>query len=475
MSTAPWRRRTPEASTFGTLALLLEDDAGYRASKRFEQDRQYWVDCLAGLPEPASLSGRPWLASRGFIRHVSSLPLRIRAIERDRRSYRSEPAATHHRSGSHLRAPDVGCAGCVLDVPLTARMTPLARRYRACWRTTAGATGRTSEHTVAELIAETTRRMRQVFRHQRYDMTNLRRDLGRVDSDRRVFGPTVNFMPFDYDLRFGGHPSIAHNLTNGPVEDLSIVVYDRLDRRGIRTHFNANPALYSPDKLADLHQRFLGLLTAITDPDQQIGSLDILSARSGAPSLWSGTHRACDRAGTLVSCSRRRWRAVRGGGGGVRGSRSELPRARCPLQPAGASPARARGRPRGGGRAVPGALAGDDRRAARHPQGRRRLSAARSRLPGGAARVHAGGCRGGGAGHAGGAAGAAARARRRNRAARCRLARHRAPSRHAPDLTLDPPISPTSSTRRARPGRQRGSRSPTTTWCGSSPARTMSS
>ena len=56
-----------------------------------------------------------------------------------------------------------------------------------------------------------------------------------------------------------------------------------------------------------------------------------------------------------------------------------LRRARCALEPAGASSARARGRARGGGRAVRGALARDARRAARHPQGGRRLSAARPR------------------------------------------------------------------------------------------------
>src|SRR5262245_10425806 len=43
---------------FGSLASLLEDDAAYRASHRFEQDRRYWSDWLAGLPEPVSLSDR---------------------------------------------------------------------------------------------------------------------------------------------------------------------------------------------------------------------------------------------------------------------------------------------------------------------------------------------------------------------------------------------------------------------------------
>ena len=60
---------------------------------------------------------------------------------------------------------------------------------------------------------------------------------------------------------------------------------------------------------------------------------------------------------------------------------AELRRARRPRQPAGASSARPRRRPRDRGRAVRRALARDGDRAHRHPQGRRRLPAARSELP----------------------------------------------------------------------------------------------
>src|SRR5262249_49521299 len=55
------------AGGFGSLANLIEDDAAYRASERFEQDRRYWTDCLAGLPEPVSLSDRPSGKSPSFI------------------------------------------------------------------------------------------------------------------------------------------------------------------------------------------------------------------------------------------------------------------------------------------------------------------------------------------------------------------------------------------------------------------------
>ena len=56
----------------------------------------------------------------------------------------------------------------------------------------------------------------------------------------------VNIMAFDYDLSFGGYSATAFNLSNGPVDDLSISVYERSDDRGLRIDLDANPAyLYS--------------------------------------------------------------------------------------------------------------------------------------------------------------------------------------------------------------------------------------
>ncbi len=284
---------TTEAATFGPLALLLEDDASYRASKRLEQDRQFWTEDLADLPEPASLSDGPRLKSPGFIRHTGALPFstteHLRAIARDTGVSLAQLVTVMSAVFVHRMT---GTQDVVLEVPLTARMTPDTRR-------TPGMVSNVlpvrlavrPDMTVSELIGEAARRMRRVIRHQRYNIANLRRDLGR-GGDWRAFGPTVNVMPFDYDLRFDGHPATAHNLTNGPVEDMSIVLYDRADSRELRLDFNGNPALYSRDRLAGLQQRLMRLLTA--DPAQPIGTLEILSSDERRTILhqWNDTARA---------------------------------------------------------------------------------------------------------------------------------------------------------------------------------------
>src|SRR4051794_18297504 len=286
--------RAADPGTFGSLTPLLEDEAGYRRSKRFEQDRQFWIDYLADLQEPASLGERARPAAHGFIRHSGLLPF----------SCIQHLHSVAHRAGVSLPQFVIAAAAIfvhrltgaqdvIVDVPLTGRMTPAARR--APWmmsnvlplRLTVRA-----DMSVSDLAAEATRRMRQVIRHQLYNVANLRRDIGRAD--QRMFGPTINFMPFDYNVHFDGYPVTAHNLSNGPVDDLSIVLYDRLDSRDLRIDFNGNPALYSADRLAELQQRFLRLLGALADPDQLVGRLDILGADERHTILreWNATARA---------------------------------------------------------------------------------------------------------------------------------------------------------------------------------------
>ena len=74
----------PDDSTLGSLSVLLEDDAAYRASNDFVNDRKYWLKTLADLPKSTSISTRPFTVSNGFIRTDSYVPystvLQLRAI-----------------------------------------------------------------------------------------------------------------------------------------------------------------------------------------------------------------------------------------------------------------------------------------------------------------------------------------------------------------------------------------------------------
>ena len=75
--------------------------------------------------------------------------------------------------------------------------------------------------TVSECILQAAEQIREVLRHQRYRIADLRRDLGRVGDDRPICTPLVNFMPFDHNFVFSAYRTSTHNLSPGPVEDLS--------------------------------------------------------------------------------------------------------------------------------------------------------------------------------------------------------------------------------------------------------------
>ena len=163
------------------------------------------------------------------------------------------------------------------------------------------------------------------------------------------------------------------------------------ERLGLRLDYR--PDLFERASVEALAGRLVRLLeAAVASPDRAIGSLEILAPDERHTILHDvERHRACCSVRHLAGavrrpgcphprCSRR----------GVRGPEPQLWRARCARQSAGASSARARRRPRDRGRAVRRALARDAHRAHRHPQGRRRLSAARSCLPARAPGLHAG-------------------------------------------------------------------------------------
>jgi amino acid adenylation domain-containing protein len=95
-----------------------------------------------------------------------------------------------------------------------------------------------------------------------------------------VYGTVVNIIPFNYNLRFAGHPAREHILSTGPVDDLTITVYDILAGCDVRVMFRANPAHYTAEELAAHQRRFVALLgqLAVAMPDEPLHRLDMLSA-----------------------------------------------------------------------------------------------------------------------------------------------------------------------------------------------------
>ncbi|MFI6896629.1 amino acid adenylation domain-containing protein [Streptomyces sp. NPDC050256] len=261
--------RSPGPRTFGTLAGLVAQDTAYRSSEAFASDRAHWSDAFADRPEAPRLAGRGALPSRTFLRRTAHLGPeatdRMRELATQLRAtwpevliaaqalYTSRATA---RSEVVLGLPMMGRVGSVaLRVPgMVMNVLPLRLTV------TPGAS-------FAELVRQVVLGVRAVRRHQRYRYEDIRRDLRLLGENRGLVGPLVNVMPFDYDVDFAGTQARARNLSAGPVDDLTVNIYDRADGRGLRIDHDGNPALYDQDALAAHQERFLHLVERLTAED----------------------------------------------------------------------------------------------------------------------------------------------------------------------------------------------------------------
>ncbi|MGH3854311.1 MAG: amino acid adenylation domain-containing protein [Pseudonocardiaceae bacterium] len=266
---------------FGSLRQLLEDDASYRASEQFAQDREYWVGRFADRPESARLVGPSSGPSESFVYRATRLSppvaerLRVAACRAEVPSFLIVIAATAVYMHRLTGARDV-----VVGLPVTARQSLILKRVPGMVSNVLPL--RLSvrpDMSPSELIEKVAREVHEVLAHQRYRGEDLRRDLDLPGSIGTSFTPVVNIMPL-YDLRFTGYRSTAHKISSALVSDLSIFVWDRRDDSGLRIGWQAHPEVCGTDDLAAHHQRFVSLLDTITvvDPDQPISRIDLLSA-----------------------------------------------------------------------------------------------------------------------------------------------------------------------------------------------------
>src|SRR6266404_3251908 len=289
--------RSPGEATVGPLDLLLEEETRYRSSERFARDRQYWLKHFADRPAPLSLVDQRRQNVGGLLRQTIHLSAEsVKALRTTAQlSGASLPQIMIAATAAYLYRV-TGVEDLVIGLPVAARPKGGLRRVpgmvanavplRLAMKPGMSATS---------LIREVGRKVREAIRHQCYRYEDLRRDLNLLPNNQHLFTTVINIEPFDYDLRFGGHPATTHNLCNGSGDDLAVFVYDRGDGKGLRIDFDANPALYSAKDLADHQQRLVRLVDAIVrDPGRPIGGIDILDAAERGRVLveWNDTARA---------------------------------------------------------------------------------------------------------------------------------------------------------------------------------------
>ncbi|MEU3736341.1 non-ribosomal peptide synthase/polyketide synthase [Streptomyces sp. NPDC032198] len=291
------------ATPFSPLSEFLDEDMKYAEGERSGRDRDYWLEKFGDDPDILNLPDRAtglWAESKS---HGSWLEAdyfaEIKRLAREARSTwqvtLTAAAAAYLRHFTHT--DDV-----VLGFPVTGRLTPVTRE-------TPGMASNVLPLRIAvrpdmsfgDLQRHVGQEMRGLLRHQRYRGEDLRKDLGLGGLSRRMFGPSINFLPLEEGLRFGPCVASVHGMPSGPVDDLVIIFEGGSGDDGIGVRITGNVAAYDAEAITGHGQRFVAYLRALTaDPARPIGTLDVMAPDERARVLteWNGTAHDLD-AGTL--------------------------------------------------------------------------------------------------------------------------------------------------------------------------------
>ncbi|MFD8546246.1 amino acid adenylation domain-containing protein [Streptomyces sp. NPDC059649] len=274
------------------LRVLLDAEAEYLASPAVERDRLFWERHLPQDAPPTTLATEDPAPGTAFLRvtrtvdATTAATLRRAAADAGVTWPTFAIAATAAYVAKATGTPDV-----LLTLPVTARQSALARtvpgmvaNYLPFPARAAAAT------TVAELLTATSRTLARSLRHQRYPAERLRRARGLTAGDRRPFGPFVNVLPQNPEIRLGPCRAELHNLSTGIVDDLMITVLDSVGG-GLELHMNGNPALYRPAEIQGHLARFEAFLRRLASApaDTPLGRLEMVTDDERAALLAAGT------------------------------------------------------------------------------------------------------------------------------------------------------------------------------------------
>ncbi|SDH33307.1 amino acid adenylation domain-containing protein [Lentzea fradiae] len=263
---------------------ILDEDLAYRASERFEQDREYWMKRFGDQPAVMRVPGDvPPDAD------PASLPLRlsrVAALEPDEVGRLRQAAAT---TGSTWQVVVLAAVAAyvhrvtdrrdvIIGMPVAGRRSVVSRRAPGmATNSVALRLDVSAAESLVDLVPRMGEEVRDALKHERYRAEDLRRALGMEGSDQAFIGPMVNFMPYDRTLRFGTATATTHNLASGPIVDLSLGVRGQTGGE-MSLVLEANPEYHGLSGfLAHRDRLFAFLREVAAHPHRPIGQFCLLS------------------------------------------------------------------------------------------------------------------------------------------------------------------------------------------------------
>ncbi|WP_039827982.1 AMP-binding protein, partial [Nocardia testacea] len=274
--------RQPARLVAASLREIAEAERAYHASPRFESDRAYWHEKISDLPTPVSLSGRAARWSDSDHMAGRQLPGRLsELLERFAEDQGASPAQVIIAAFAAFLARMTGSDEVVLSMPVSGRVTRRLRHAAAMLANMVPIRfAVTPQTTVGGLVGAAVSELVSAIRHQLYRFEDMRRETNIADTAANSFGPVVNILFFDSEIRLGSAVGRYRALTSGALDDMQLNLYRPGSDGPLLLELHGNPNLYGQDEL-ELHTtRFVEFLRRLleTPLDTPVVSIPLVDA-----------------------------------------------------------------------------------------------------------------------------------------------------------------------------------------------------
>jgi len=247
------------------LSGLWTEDSAYRASIGRSEDADWWRGAMAGMEDVVGMAPGRAVTAHSFHRDAQPLAedTRLAIITLAQRLRLAWPDVLTGLVAAYCQR-FTGTTEIVVGVPHMGRFGSAAARVPAMVMNILPLRVAPDEEApLGEYLAQVAHDTAQARKHGRYRSEQLRRDLGLLGGNRRLYGPLINVQPYDKPPRFHGLDVTLHVTGTGPVEDISFTF--RGDGiHGLSIEVDSNPDLYSAAETAAHGERLAAFLAVAT-------------------------------------------------------------------------------------------------------------------------------------------------------------------------------------------------------------------
>jgi amino acid adenylation domain-containing protein len=269
---------------------FIADDRSYVHGEIFQRQQRYWLEKYQNLPEPL-LKARYQKTLVGSVPRSECCSLRLPRSFYDRliAFAKASHCTTFHVILAALYVYFVRTGG---GEELVVGM-PVLNRSNAAHKATAGLFVGVSAVRFAlgtnlsfvELLRGVGRVLKQDYRHQRFPVSELNREVLRQHTGRQqLFDLRVSYEKHDHDTMFGAAPGRARALLNShQTTPLTVFVREFHDDDDVDLDFVYNQAYFQRDEIEAVQQRLWGVLNAVlSDPEIHVERVPLVTSEDFA-------------------------------------------------------------------------------------------------------------------------------------------------------------------------------------------------